>query len=121
MNLLPTKSPLEQDLQSLDESIIRSADALNHAAAVLKNEHARFWSLPTERLLAVLNADVERTLAIFAANTATGQALNAQLDGLGLPQYPARVPDGIGAEGIAFDSEAGLFTYTEPAANPLNQ
>ena len=94
MPLLTPKTQLEQDLAAKDESVLRAAEATNHLAAVLKNENELFWSLPTDRLLAVLNHDVPTTLATFAANTATGNAINATLDLLHTSEATA---EGIGA------------------------
>lgn len=103
MSLLTQKTELEKDLAAKDESIIRCAEAAHHFAAVLKNENDRFWALPTERLLAVMNHDVSTTLATFAANTATGTALNATLDQLDLPQFSTRAPVTPGRNDIVFN------------------
>jgi hypothetical protein len=109
MSLLTSKTQLEKDLLAKDESILRAGEAANHFAAVLKNENEQFWSLPTDRLLAVLNHDVQTTLAIFAVNTATGNALNATLDQLGLPQFTNRAPITSGRNDIVFNG--ALFEY----------
>jgi hypothetical protein len=42
MALLTPKSQLDYDLAAKDASILRGADALHRAAAVLANENARF-------------------------------------------------------------------------------
>jgi len=115
MGLIPARTQLEADLEVVDRGLLDSAEALNHAAAVLKRSHASFWALPPDRLLAVLNHDLSRTAAIFAANLATATALNAQLDELGLERYSQRAPTGYGLEGISFDQGQGLWIYTPPA------
>lgn len=112
MSLLTPKTELEKDLAAKDESVLRAAEAANHLAAVLKNENELFWSLPTDRLLAVLNHDVPTTLATFAANTATGNALNATLDQLALPHFPNRAPVTAGRADIVFNGTA--FEYVAP-------
>ena len=112
MSLLNIKTQLEQDLSLKDGSIIRCAEAAHHFASVLKNENDRFWSLPTDRLLAVLNYDVSITLATFSANTATGNALNTILDQLALPQFPNRAPVTAGRTDIVFNGTA--FEYVAP-------
>ena len=112
MSILTPKTELEKDLAAKDESVLRAAEAANHLAAVLKNENERFWSLPTDRLLAVLNHDVPTTLATFEVNTATGNALNATLDQLALPQFPNRAPVTAGRADIVFNGTA--FEYVAP-------
>lgn len=112
--LFSAKSQLEQDLALIDELLLQSAEACNHLAAVLRNGNERFWGLPTERLLAVLNADVPRTLAIFSANTATASSINAQLDQLG-EEFPGRAPVESGRADIVFDPQAGVFVLAEPS------
>jgi hypothetical protein len=113
MSLIPAISNLDRDLADLHDDILAGAEALHHAASILRDRHARFWDVPTDRLLAVLNADVPRTLAIFQANTATATALNAQLDALALPQFPLRAPTTIGRDDVAF--EDGQFVVITPA------
>jgi len=110
MSLIPATTDLDRDLADLNADILAGAEALHHAASILRDRHARFWAVPTDRLLAVLNADVPRTLAIFQANTATATALNAQLDALALPQFPNRAPTTIGRGDIGF--EDGQFVVT---------
>ena len=109
MNILKSLTEFESDLAAKDAMVIAAAEATHHLASVLANVHRAFWSLPTERLLAVLNADVEATLATFAANTALGTAANASLDALALPRFPARAPLTLGREDVYFDSETGVF------------
>jgi len=112
MSLLPSTTELDRDLADLTSDILAGAEALNHTASILRDRHARFWAVPTDRLIAVLNADVPRTLAIFQANTATATALNAQLDALDLPQFPLRAPTTIGRDDVAF--EDGAFVVIAP-------
>jgi hypothetical protein len=112
MSLLTQKTELEKDLAAKDESIIRCAEAAHHFAAVLKNENNRFWSLPTERLLAVMNYDPSVTLATFAANRAIGTLLNETLDQLSLAQFPQRAPITAGRTDIEFNGTE--FVYVAP-------
>ena len=51
------------DLDVKDALILQVAEATHHLASVLATTNERFWSFPTDRLLAVLNADVPATLA----------------------------------------------------------
>ena len=112
MSLLTQKTELEKDLSNKDESILQCAETAHHFASLLNNKNELFWSLPTERLLAVLNHDVPTTLATFAANTATGNALNAALDLLALPQFSNRAPVTAGRADIIFNGTS--FEYLAP-------
>lgn len=116
MSLLTALSQLANDLRTKDDSVLRCAEAAHNLAVHLANEHARFWSLPTDRLLAVLNYDVQATLAMFAANTSAGTSVNALLDQLNLQRFSTRAPVTIGRPDIGFKN--GLFTlvpYPESA------
>ena len=72
--------------------------------------------MPTDRLLALLNADVPTTLAIFAANTALANAVNESLDLTGRSELSTRVPTEFGRHDIAFVD--GQFVQQEPPAEP---
>jgi hypothetical protein len=112
MSLLTQKTELEKDLSNKDESILQCAETAHHFASLLNNKNELFWSLPTDRLLAVLNHDVPTTLATFEANTALGTALNTILDQLALPQFPNRAPVTAGRNDIVFNGTA--FEYVAP-------
>lgn len=103
MSLLTPKTQLEKDLAAKDDSVLRAAEAAHHFAVVLKNENDLFWSLPTDRLLEILNYDVPTTLATFKANTEIGIALNSTLDQLALPQFSTRAPTTVGRQDIVFN------------------
>ena len=117
--LIPTPTQFEADRNTVVlPAVIRSATALHHLAVEMMAANRQFWSLPTERLLDQLNADVPWTLSVFAANTATAEAVNAQLDQFanlttpeGLPMFPARAPTTLGRSDIVFDEEAGEFVH----------
>lgn len=113
MNLIKPKSQTETDLAAKDESILSVVEAAHNLAAKLSNAHRAFWALPDDRLLAVLNADVQRTLATFAANTGLGEAVNAALDAVGLPQFAARAPVTMGRADITFDGQAFAVAETQ--------
>ena len=119
MNLIPAKSTLEADLDAKNQSVLAVGEATHHLAVTLRNANDRFWSIPTDRLLATLNADVAVTLATFAANTALGTAVNASLDALALPQFPTRAPVAPGRADITFDGTA--FVLPPPAEEPSNE
>lgn len=114
--LITQKTTLQRDLDEKDASVIRCAEALHHAASVLAEENLRFWEVPTDRLLAVLNHDIAATLATFAANSAVGLAINAQLDALALPQLPRRAPVEPGRTDIVLQD--GQYVHVPPVPVP---
>ena len=118
MSLLTTKTPLETDLAAKDARVLQCAEATHHLAAVMRNSHAWLWALPTDRLLAVLNADLAVTAATFAQNTAIGLTVNAALEALNLPQFPARAPVETGRSDITFDGKAFVLVPPEPPPAP---
>ena len=118
MPLIKPLTEAEQDLQLKDSLVLRVAEATHHLAATLKNTNEQFWALPTDRLLAVLNADVASTLATFAANTAIGQAVNDSLDTLSLPQYPTRAPLTAGRSDIQLDNGGFVLVPEKPIIDP---
>lgn len=106
---------LEADLVHKDAFILRAAEATHHLAVVLRDVHQSFWAVPTERLLAVLNADIPTTLQTFQANTALATACNASLDALALPELSERAPVTLGRSDIVFAD--GQFIHV-PATEP---
>jgi len=116
MNLIPIQSEAEQDVALRDRIVAQAAMATQQLAMQLRQLSQQFWALPTERLLAVLNADVAKTLAIFAANTQLATDLNANLDALASPQFAMRAPVSMGRNDIVFDGSA--FVLVAPPATP---
>ena len=109
--MLTPKTQLEKDLAEKDAGIIRAATALHYAGTVIAAENAQFWALPQDRLLAVLNDNVERTLAMFEANSVTANAINTLLDQLNNEALSHRAPVTM-PEGYVFEN--GAFAYIEP-------
>ena len=116
MSILRQLTEAEADLAAKESLVLQVGEATHHLAAVITSTNARFWQLPTDRLLAVLNADVAATLATFAANTALGNAVNASLDALAVTQFVHRVPVEPGRSDIVFDGTA--FVHIPPAEEP---
>jgi len=112
MSLITQKSQLESDLAEKDAGVLRAATALHHAATVLHSENDRFWAVPTDRLIGVLNADLALTLETFQANTSAGTAINSLLDAVAHPSLPVRAPVEPGRSDIVFDGAA--FIYVAP-------
>jgi hypothetical protein len=112
MSLLTQKPQIEIDLAAKDASVILCAEAVHHLAATLRNENEHFWSLPTDRLLAVLNHDVPTTQATFEVNTSVGIMINGLLDQLALPQFSTRAPVSAGRQDIVFNGST--YEYVAP-------
>ncbi len=92
MPLIPTRTQAQQDSLLWDKMILDTAEALNNLAATMARCSAEFWSLPDDRLTAVLNADPARTNAVFSANSSLGEVVNFLLGNLAIPQLSARAP-----------------------------
>lgn len=116
--ILPQKTQAQADLEDLDGGILRVAEALNHAAAVLTAEHSKVWGLPDDRLLALLNANVSRTIAIAQAKDKAAQEINSLLNMLNLARFTNRAPIGFGREDVRLNQETGQFEIVPPAEPP---
>ena len=117
MSLITPKTTLESDIAEKDASVMRCAEAAHHLASVMSNENTRFWAVPTERLLDVLNHDVAVTLATFAVNTALGQSLNTTLDQIADPRFPTRAPVEPGRSDIVYQD--GAFMPVQPPESEI--
>ena len=115
--IIPEKTQAQADLEQLDFGILRVAEALNHAAAVLTREHQAVWSLPDDRLLALLNSNVQRTLAIAAAKDKAATEINSLLNQLNIARFTNRAPVGFGRPDVQFDQGANAFVII-PAEEP---
>lgn len=116
MKFITPKNELQIDLEEKDKGVLRVAEAMNHLAGVLASENTRFWSVPTERLIAVLNYDVPTTLATFAANAALAQGINLVLDQLADHSFANRAPTSAGRGDITFDPATSQFILIPAAA-----
>lgn len=115
MSLVTEKTQLRRDLDAKDESVLATAAALNHLASTLSEANRKFWTLPDERLLAVLNHNVGQTVGTFSANTTLGTAVNAQLDAIADDRFPVRAPVTMGRSDVEFDADSGQFVIVAPA------
>ena len=100
----------EADLRTKDQLVLRAATATHQLATTVARANAILWALPTDRLLAVLNADVPSMLKIFETNTALGLAINDSLDAVGLAHLNVRIPVEPGRSDITFNGE--IFVHT---------
>jgi len=114
MALITPKTQVEEDVSEKDAGVLRSAEALHHAATVIKHENMRFWSLPTDRLLAVLNYNIPQTLSVFAANAQAAVAINALLDAVDSPRFSNRLPTEMGRSDVMFDGNQFVVIPPEP-------
>lgn len=118
MSIIRQTTQAEADLSAKESLVLQAGEATHHLASTLASTNAQFWSLPTDRLLAVLNANIPATLATFAANTALGLQVNASLDALGVSRFAKRAPVEPGRTDIVFDGAA--FTFVAPPAPEPN-
>ncbi len=114
MSILRPLTPAEADLAAKNDLVLLVGEATHHLAVTLKTAAERFWSLPTDRLLAVLNADVTASAATLAANADLGEAVNASLDALGSDRFPTRAPLTYSAD-VVFDGTAFVTAPPVPS------
>ena len=118
MNILPSKDQPAKDIALLDSLVMDAAEAAHHLASIAFEANRRFYSLPPDRAVAVMNADVQRTLAVFAAQNALAAAVNPHLDAVVADdpdlagRFRKRIPTEIGNSHITFDGTE--FVYTPP-------
>lgn len=110
-----TVTQLEKDIEALDKSILDVAEAFNHAAAKLSAAHGKTWSLPDDRLLAVLNANVQRTVALSNVKDEAASKINDLLNRLNIARFTNRAPIGIGRADVKFDQDSKKFVIIPPA------
>lgn len=104
MSLLPSFTVLEK-------AALAGAEAAHFFASVLNTQHQTFWQRNVDEILAELNANVARNLAIFELNTKAGKAVNELLDALGDERFSTRAPVTMPAYWIF---ENGAFAYVAP-------
>lgn len=77
MNLI-TKQQIDIDIASIEASATTFLNAVNAAIDSLNNSHQVFWSLPNDRLTAVLQKlyDNNQLLSLFANHEYSATALN---------------------------------------------
>ena len=103
MKLLTTKTQFEIDLLNKETSVLRGIEAIHNTVTVLKEENEKIRSLPKDRLLAILNDDIEITSSILEVNTSIGIILNSFLDQVGLSQFSNRIITNSNIQGITFN------------------
>jgi hypothetical protein len=104
MSLLPSFTVLEK-------AALAGAEAAHFFASVLNTQHQTFWQRNVDEILAELNANIARNLAIFELNTKAGKAVNELLDALGDERFSTRAPITMPANWV-FDN--GAFAYVAP-------
>lgn len=106
MSLLPQPTVM-------DSGALRVAEAKHHSVTVQKAVWQEFWQRDPEIVAAELNADVQKTLALFQLNSTAAQADNALLDAIGDSRFSNRAPDSIPPQWI-FDIDGQKFVYAPP-------
>jgi len=98
---------------ALDAAALAGAEAAHHLATVLRTQSAAFWQRDPAVVLAEIESDLSKTLAIFALNMQASTAVNALLDAISDPRYPNRAPIDLPPY---WSFDGSVFTYTAPAA-----
>lgn len=112
MSIIRQLTEAEADQKWLDDLILRKAEAMHHLASVSSSVNNEFWAISTSRLLAILNADVVRSISILQNDLDVNVPINAGLNALALPQFSARAPTASGRAGITFNGTQ--FVYIAP-------
>jgi hypothetical protein len=99
----------------LDSATLAGAESAHHLATVIDTQWQAFWLRDTATVMAEIEGDLQKTLAIFALNSQAAQAVNALLDAVNDARFPRRAPDAMPA-GWAFDGSQ--FTYQPPNQEP---
>lgn len=108
------KSQEDIDLEMVDKGMIGVAVKLTFVVLELRSIYDKFWGLPDDRLLAVMNKIGPQKLSqIFAQNTALGEAVNASLDAINLENFKLRAPVVPKREDVVFDINTGKFVIAE--------
>jgi len=116
--IITEKTQFQKDLDKKDAFVRQSAHSTCRLARELNDNNKAFWSLPPDRLLAVLNHDVAASLATIALNTQLLQGLMAAISVLG-SDFLRFAGTPFVREDIVFDGTA--FVYVPPEPEPDTQ
>ena len=103
--IITEKTQFQKDLDKKDAFVRQSAHSTCRLVREINDNNRNFWSLPPDRLLAVLNHDVASSLATIALNTQLLNGLMAAISVLG--------SDFLRFAGTAFVREDIVFNGTE--------
>jgi len=95
----------------LDSALLKGAEAAHHFVTVVSTGWNEFWNRDPDTVLADLNADVEKFVAVSALTEQAATAGNALLDAINDPRFSRRAPVGMPAY-WSFDGTA--FAYSPP-------
>jgi hypothetical protein len=99
----------------LDSAALAGAEAAHHLATVLRVQWNAFWLRDPATVIADIEADLPKTLAIFALNTQAATAVNALLNAVNDPRFANRAPDELPAN-WTFNGTAFAYSAPEPLA-----
>ena len=117
MSLISEKTQVETDTEEQDKAILIIGQKAHEIAFEMVRAYNKFWALPDDRLIAVMNRKGPQMMSkIFAQNTALGVAVNAALDSFG-DKYKNRVPVEPKRNDIGIN-EKGEFYIIEPELEP---
>jgi hypothetical protein len=115
--LTTPKTQLEKDRDENNARAKRIATALHYAAVVMTHEHREYWALEDERLLPILNDNIQVTFARNEETLKAALALNAALDAFDDPELTNRAPVLPGRSDIGF-SNGAFFIVPPPEPEP---
>ncbi len=110
----PEKTQLQKDIERFNAGILRVAEVTNHAVAKVNAEHEWIWTLPDDRLIALLNADPKRLLVLSSIKDDLGAGMNDALNKLNVRRYTNRAKLGFGRSDVIFNKETRLFEIVPP-------
>lgn len=105
------KTTLEKNIEEVDRGILQIAQHTNNFAAALQRVNDKFWGLPDEELIELLNAiGPQKVAAIFEQNTKLGLAVNESLDAVDEKSLRFRAPVTQGRSDVIMDEKTGKFS-----------
>jgi hypothetical protein len=111
LQLSPQKSQLELDLESINEPLIRIENRTKANVHDLNESIDKFWSLPDDRLLNILNIlGPEKAQNIFNAQDSYAESFNSLLNDRGITNILAK----IGTQKELTINNQGLFELVMP-------
>ena len=118
MPIIKTLTQGQQDIADKNELVMQVAEATNSMVSVLTSVLQKFWALPTPRLLALLNDDVQASISTFELCGILAVGSNQALSALGLSKFSNRAPESRLRSDIQFDTAKMKFIEIPPAIVP---
>ena len=124
MPIIKTLTQSQQDIADKNELVLQVAEAANSMVVILTSVLQKFWALPTPRLLALLNDDVQASISTFELCGILAVGSNQALIALNLSKFSNRAPESRLRADIQFDTATMKFIELPPGivpASPTNK